>query len=111
MHNSCIDHFFVTSEVYARITRNCVIDDPTNLSSHRIVLLEFNYRVETVHCSNAITHATDLWHKATSGNLSRYSAVLNIEISNICVPHDTILCDDIHYRNEQHVNYIDVLCN
>ena len=46
-HSSCIDHFAVSTDIYDSIVTNYVESDPTNFSSHNVVILEFEYRVES----------------------------------------------------------------
>ena len=112
-HSSCIDHFAVSTDIYDSIVTNYVESDPTNFSSHNVVILEFEYQVETdryayvdeteeKHCK---------WSKATADDICKYRHVLDSILEHMVLPTDMLRCENVHCNNRAHTEYIDTMCS
>ena len=112
-HSSCIDHFAVSTDIYDSIVTNYVESDPTNFSSHNVVILEFEYQVETdryayvdeteeKHCK---------WSKATADDICKYRHVLDSILEQMVLPTDMLRCENVHCNNRAQTESIDTMCS
>ena len=74
-----MDRFAISTDIYDYIATNYVEYDPTNFSSHNVVILEFEYDVET----DRYTYVDETeekhckWTKATADDICKYRDVLD----------------------------------
>ena len=72
--------------------------DPTNFSSHNVVILEFEYHVETDRY--AYVDETEekhwKWSKATADDVYKYRHVLDSILEQMVVPTDMLRCENVH---------------
>ena len=115
-HESCIDHFIVSLNIYRRIVQNRVLCDPINVSSHHTVLFEFECCINTSHCDGTDDNTRNIgtrimWHKATTDNLLQYAATVDVELERVAIPYVAIKCNNVRCSTDQHINDFDQLCN
>ena len=92
---------------------NYVKSDPTNLSSHNVVILEFEYHVETDR--HAYVDETEekhcKWSKATADDICKYRHVLDCILEHMVVPTDMLRCGNVQCKNRAHSESIDKMCS
>jgi hypothetical protein len=113
-HNSCIDHFVVSDNIFQVINNNNVIYDVDNVSNHNIVLLDVN--ISVVHLSDDsqyvnIDKKRCDWTKASNANIVSYKDELDCRLSNVNIPNDLIQCNNVTCQSENHIEYVNTLCS
>jgi len=79
-HNSCIDYFFVTENVFDQL-KECVVHyDPTNPSNHNVISLDYrcdsrNNVIRDRSCKSAAPR--NAWYKATDDDIKMYQSRLD----------------------------------
>ena len=111
-HSSCIDHFAISTDIYDSIATNYVECDPTNLSSHNVVILEFEYHVVIDRYTHVdeTEHKHCKWSKATADDICKYRHVLDSILEHMVAPTDMLRCENVHCNNPAHTEAIDKMC-
>lgn len=113
-HNSCIDYFFVTENVFDKL-KECVVHyDPLNPSNHNVISLDYrcdsrNNVIRDRCCK--LAEPRNAWYKATEDDIKIYQSKLDDLLDKICIPKDTLICRNVLCQHVNHINAIDKLCN
>ena len=112
-HESCIDHFLVTNNIF-----NCVINSFVQLSSlnpsHHYPLhlsLELPYYVCNMECTDTKPSENIDWINVNIDHISFYKKLLDNFLVNIRIDSDIMYCSNSHCDNIIHKRYIDSMCN
>ncbi len=113
-HQSTIDHFIVSRNIYDFIVDNYVMCDPTNPSNHYIVQLAITCLSNDVYACSVPVHSdiikTCAWDKATPVHVANYSRMLDGALGELNVSREIIHCSDVNCQSSKHKEYIDILC-
>lgn len=110
---STIDHFICSVNIFDTVSRMHVIDDVTNTSNHRPIILDFECECVRLHVTNqSMRRPRAVWEKASDAHIKRYKDTLDgkLHINKKCL--DTLSsCDDKLCRKQEHLLAIEEMCN
>ena len=113
-NTSRIDHFICSSNLFNVISSVCSVDDVSNSSFHKPVLLslELDTIVHNVHVnvSDYVNNNVD-WNAFTSESLDNYRMNLDDRLQNISAFSDTFVCTLDGCKDINHTKAINLLCN
>ena len=116
-HKSIIDHFIVTRNIFDVIEANYVINEPTNPSSHNIVLLSITSFIHDKLFINRVLpnniHVREpicAWDKASSVNIDQYRHALEYRLSAIDIDMGVFRCSNNKCQSIEHKHSIDRVC-
>ena len=113
-HESCIDHFVVSSNVYGNIRQHDVNDTPLNPSTHCPVMLVFDTSYRYTY--DEPEHVADerpikiAWHKVNDESIGRYKHRIDELIPNMIMSSDTLFCNNVLCECGIHRSDIDSVC-
>ena len=112
-HFSCIDHFIMSKNVLDSISKHNVISDVQNPSSHNILSLSFEFKVNhyvPLRDDKSCNINKCKWAKASSEDLNNYRHISEDKLADIVVPK-SVNCINCHCSLDNHTNEINLLCN
>ena len=116
-HKSIIYHFIVTRNIFDVIEANYVIYEPTNPSSHNIVLLSITSFIHDKLFVNRVLpnniHVREpicAWDKASSVNIDQYGHALEYRLSAIDIDMGVFRCSNNKCQSMKHKHSIDRVC-
>ena len=113
-HQSSIDHFIISRNVFDVLTDACIIFDPTNPSSHNVIQLTFKCLDNELPLGYVELKSEQVrkcaWDKATPVQIENYRQMLESDLSAIKLNSSLINCNDITCKLPEHLHSIDDLC-
>jgi len=101
---STIDHFLLSAELYrSSINEVYVLHNVDNFSDHDPVCIVLNCSVACLDVEMRIYRARTAWCKASDGHVAAYRNCLRVELQNVVLPHEALLCDDVFCCNAEHI--------
>ena len=101
---SCIDHFFMSPNLFRDMHRCDVNTSPLNPSDHRDVHISFNRRIDCQHATiGRVVKEKTAWHRVNCDDIEKYKQQLDellddtILNSNVATCNDP-LCNNTHNR-------------
>ena len=111
-HQSCIDHFVTTMNVFDNITNCVVLDSVDNLSCHKPVLLQFKFQLNRLHKTSKRSNKNKTaWHKVNNDDIVLYQQRLNTKLSLLNVPICIKNCSNVLCNDTVNTNAICKLCS
>jgi hypothetical protein len=113
---SCIDHIFVSSNVFHTITSHNLLNDPLNPSNHTPISIEISFHIHEYITSYNTDSSQKyikkvLWDKVEKCHVDCYKAKLSTLLGNMFLNSESLLCMNVHCKNQCHKNYINMLCH
>ena len=99
--------------VFDSISKHNVISDVQNPSSHNILSLSFEFKVNhyvPLQDDKSCNINKCKWVKASSGDLNNYRHISEDKLADIVVPK-SVNCTNCHCSLDNHTNEINLLCN
>ena len=92
---SLIDHFAVSNEIFAEITKYCTVSSIDNSSDHDAVVCKMNIDVSYVPKSTRKFSPRPAWHKATDDMIEQYQQTLDYLLMQIEIDYVALECSDV----------------
>ena len=104
---SLIDHVIITTNLSQCITKYETLDLIENISDHMPLLLQISgYAPMTSNITDGCMllgiYDKALWSSASTINITQYKQCLDLHLSTILVPYDSLVCRSIDCRHEHH---------
>ena len=113
-HESTIDHFLVSSDIYETLHECKGHYECTNPSNHNVVNFicrcSFN-NVVTRQTQDNINSNRLAWLKASDSDKDLHRVKLDELLGNVCIPSDVIMCKNTMCANVEHRKAIDNFCH
>lgn len=106
-HQSLIDHFLVTNNLFEDINRYEALHDGDNLSDHSAVCMSFDLLTSSEEIKTGQPVSVPCWNRATLENIHDYQTTLDHLLDSIVMPWEAIQCSN--YSCEQHSSMIQTL--
>ena len=105
-HVSVIDCFVCSINLFSKVVKAFVSDDPLNKSNHNMIHVVFDIDDLLKHLSkenvkfDSINHCN--WDKATSEDINDYKSILDKKLSEIVIPYHILLCKNTECNELSH---------
>ena len=108
---SILDHFFLSEELFVKVTDAGVIHHPDNSSDHEPVFCVLEAITLSSSSSQGVTpQPRPSWKKANKDEKDMYRYMLDRKLEAIMVPTQISECKDPHCKNEEHLEAVDWFC-
>ena len=107
-HISTLDHFFLTDPLMEMVSEAGVIHHPDNTADHEPIYCIFSsITISKSSIESAPRPPRPSWRRATGEEKEQYNIMLEARLRSIMVPVQVSECQDIHCKDEEHLEAID----
>ena len=105
---STIDHFFLSRDIFEKVTEAGVIHHPENPSDHSPIycILE-SITTDSLGHKPAEVSSKPSWKKATDEQKEYYEFLLEEKLNSVMVPTEVSECKNLHCKDDIHLEAID----
>ncbi len=100
-NTSRIDHFLISDILSESVMEHSIIDDHLH-SDHLPVMLSLDFNISHSVVSKSPYVVEKAWHKANDCHINMYKSKLNEILSDICVPNELMLCNNVNCTVHNH---------
>ena len=111
-HQSCIDHFIMSMNVFDNITNCTIIDSVDNLSCHKPILLQVKCQINRLNrTGKQLYKRKTAWHKVVKEDIDCFKQHLDVQLNRLKVPACINNCTNVSCKDSAHTNAICELCS